>query len=122
MICQVSCCTLQLFGLSISPNVRYRVGWGIPFVNRVKEFSIDGVDYDKLPPLLLVGTNGYIAPYFWRSSELSHGFMKSIPLDGNGVRIAKLTLLLRMQLVFPLRTSCSSAFSQGILQPESWAR
>jgi hypothetical protein len=58
-------------------------------VNRVKEFSIDGVDYDKLPPLLLVGTNGYIAPYFWRSSELSHGFMKSIPLDGNGVRIAK---------------------------------
>ena len=145
-----------LFGITVSPNVIYSVGWGIPFLNRIKRFSISGVDYNDLPDRLLIGTNGYvqwqwqwqwqwqccmpiysgvhsgtmvalkmaqgshmnrlrahthhpplasvwlqhvicdcyewrwnryIAPFFWRSAELSHGAMASLPLDRDGKRI-----------------------------------
>jgi hypothetical protein len=43
--------------------VQYRLGWGIPFINRVRDFSINGVDYDDLPDRILVGTSSFIAPY-----------------------------------------------------------
>ena len=78
-----------LFGITVSPNVAYGLrGWGgVPFVNRVVNFSIDGVPFDELPDRLLVGANGYIAPFFWRSAQLSHGAMASMPLDAAGARL-----------------------------------
>ena len=77
-----------LFGITVSPNVRYKLGWGVPLFNRVKDFSIDGVGYDELPERVLVGSNGYIAPFFWRSAELSRGAIGSLPIDARGERIA----------------------------------
>jgi len=76
-----------LFGITVSPNVQYELGWGIPFVNRIKRFTIDGVEYDDLPDRILIGTNGYIAPFFWRSAELSRGMMASLPQTASGARI-----------------------------------
>jgi hypothetical protein len=78
-----------LFGITVSPNVAYGLrGWGgVPFVNRVANFSIDGVPFDELPDRLLVGANGYIAPFFWRSAQLSRGAMASMPLDAAGARL-----------------------------------
>ena len=55
-----------LFGVAIGGDVKYRLGWGLPFINRVQNFTVDGVGYDELPDLLLVGTHGYIAPMFWK--------------------------------------------------------
>jgi hypothetical protein len=45
-----------LFGITISANVKYRhLEWGVPFINRVHDFTIDGVGYDALPERVLVG-------------------------------------------------------------------
>ena len=48
---------------TLSRRVQYRLGWGIPFINRVRDFSINGVPYDDLPDRILVGTSSFIAPY-----------------------------------------------------------
>ena len=78
-----------LFGVTIAGNVSFTLNtWGIPFYNRVQDFVVDGVQFDDLPEQLLVGTNGYIAPTFWKTAELSYGAMGSIPLDADGNRIA----------------------------------
>ena len=55
-----------LFGVAIGGDVKYGLGWGLPFINRVQNFTVGGVAYDELPDLLLVGTQSYIAPMFWK--------------------------------------------------------
>jgi hypothetical protein len=53
----------------------------------VENFTIDGVAFDDLPERVLVGAIGYIAPFFWRSAQLSRGAMASLPLDAAGARL-----------------------------------
>ena len=38
-----------IFGITVSPNVQYRLGWGIPFVNRVKvRTDIEEIDTEEI--------------------------------------------------------------------------
>ena len=61
--------------------------WGLPFVNRVAEFAIDGVAYADLPDRVPIAVNGYIYTYFWKCPSLTRGWVDASPTDAAGRKV-----------------------------------
>ena len=74
--------------LSISSTMHFdRNRWGIPFVNRLLNFTVRGVPYEELDDVLCVALNGYITPYFFLVNHLSKGVLNNFPRDHTGALV-----------------------------------
>ena len=70
------------FRVVMTPNVRFETNpWGIPFVNRILNFTINDVPFAELPPLITVATSALVGEYFWKTPELTWGLVQPMPRD-----------------------------------------
>uniref|UniRef100_A0A7S2SNH3 Calcineurin-like phosphoesterase domain-containing protein n=1 Tax=Mucochytrium quahogii TaxID=96639 RepID=A0A7S2SNH3_9STRA len=75
----------ERFQLAFSSNLQYDQNpWGIPFVNRVSNLTINGVEFENLPQLIKVALPQYIAAYFWQTKTLTAGLLDSPARGPNG--------------------------------------
>lgn len=73
-----------------SPNLTFDYhSWGIPFVNRLNHFKLNGQDLDSDQRLLKIGTNRFVANNVSTIKKLTHGFINIIPKDklGNAISV-----------------------------------
>lgn len=68
---------------SSSVEVKMRK-WGIPFINKIKELKINGVDYKELPELVHISTNEFIFKNVQFVKKKTFGLLKFIPKDKDG--------------------------------------
>lgn len=71
--------------LSISSTMQFDQNtWGIPFVNRITNFSIHGVSYDDLDDFVCIAMNGYFTPYYFLVNYFSKGLLNNFPRNHKG--------------------------------------
>jgi 2',3'-cyclic-nucleotide 2'-phosphodiesterase (5'-nucleotidase family) len=69
-----------------SDNVNYTTRWwGIPLVNRLGGFTVDGKSLDELPDLMSIATTSYIASFFKQLRSMSYGLVRVSPRDAYDV-------------------------------------
>jgi 2',3'-cyclic-nucleotide 2'-phosphodiesterase (5'-nucleotidase family) len=66
---------------SIGYDIRW---WGIPFLNRVTNLKLHGVDLDKHSGLIKVATNSFVAKSIDTIHKISYGLVSVVPKDENG--------------------------------------
>jgi hypothetical protein len=77
-----------------SDNVNYTTRWwGIPLLNRLGDFTIDGKSLDELPDLVSVATTSYIAGFFADLKGLSYGLIRIQPRDAYDNPVKKLKII-----------------------------
>jgi len=81
-----------IFTPIFSDNIKYEVrSWGIPFVNRIKNLTMNGIPFENWPNLIRVGTNSYVGGYLDKVGSMSFGLIKFTAKDKKGrpVKIIK---------------------------------
>jgi 2',3'-cyclic-nucleotide 2'-phosphodiesterase (5'-nucleotidase family) len=63
--------------------------WGIPFVNRIKDLKLNGIDYCDWPKYIKFGTNSKTAQGLQQMKDLTYGIFKFTFRDKNGDPIAQ---------------------------------
>lgn len=78
----------ELLGVSFSSNMKYSLNkYGVPFLNRVNDLTIDDLPYSQVSDLVQVTTHGYAAPYLWNMNGLSQGLLpKTLAVNPTGER------------------------------------
>jgi 5'-nucleotidase/UDP-sugar diphosphatase len=77
---------------ALSDNVTYRERWwGIPLLNRLADFRVDGKSMDELPPLLSVATTAYVASFFKNLKGITYGLVNVTPRNEQGMPISEFT-------------------------------
>lgn len=73
------------FTPAFSSSVKFKVNrFGIPFVNRIKNFKVKGIDSNDSNKLIHVGTNNFIYKYLDFIQMKTFGLVKIIPKNKQG--------------------------------------
>lgn len=75
---------MPVFSNSVMVKMRK---WGIPFINKIKELKINGVDYKNLPDLVHIATNEFIFKNVQFVKKKTFGLLKFIPKDKLGHKV-----------------------------------
>ena len=78
------------FTPAFSSNLSFDVSkWGVPFVNRIKNITLNGKKYEDWPDYIHVATNSFVASYVDFVKNKTFGQIKFDPKDFRGKIIEK---------------------------------
>ncbi|MBF0365740.1 MAG: hypothetical protein HQK50_09220 [Oligoflexia bacterium] len=79
-----------LFAVAFSDSLSFRIrSWGIPFVNRLANVTLNGKDYSHWPDLIKIGSSELFSSYIFKANLLTHGWFPLTPRDAKGNPISR---------------------------------
>ncbi len=77
---------MPVFSDSLKVKIR---PWGIPFINKISELSLNQKEFSEWPPLIHVSTNAFVFKYISFVNKKSLGLVELIPKDKNGQKLSQ---------------------------------